>query len=457
MYVSPGAASATEGGLVTVFVNTSSADQALNAVSGQLSFPTDKLEVVSISKTGSLIAFWMPEPAFSNIAGTVSFDGVVPNPGYTGGAGRVLGVTFRAKSAGDAYISFAQASVLANDGQGSEILTGSSGASVSIAASAAPVAAPAATKTVAITSSTHPKEDSWYNSNTPAFSWSLPTGAVEVRTLIGENAAGQPSVAYAPPISSKTIEEMPDGTYYFSLQVRTAEGWSAVARYRINIDTVAPNAFEVAVAPDASGKPVAEFTTTDDLSGIARYELLVNGARVGEVSAAEAGEPVMVPETAAGQSTLTVVAYDKAGNKTSASAEFMAVGTDPAAPAPAFSFAFSIPYETLATIAWLVVNYLSATLLVVGVVGGIIFAAWYAWHRVHGVRRKLIRRLAATDHALHGELIEIHKALAEEVERLAAEGKARELTAEEKRIQKKFARLVGKTKAALGEHYINER
>ena len=68
----------------SVNVLVSSADQAMNAASGIISFPKDKLEVVSLSKIGSIFGLWVQEPYFSNTSGIISFEGIVLNPGFIG-------------------------------------------------------------------------------------------------------------------------------------------------------------------------------------------------------------------------------------------------------------------------------------------------------------------------------------------------------------------------------------
>ncbi len=99
-----------------------SADQYINAASGVISFPSDKLEVRSISKSPSIFNLWAQEPSFSNERGTVAFEGVILNPGFQG-SGTVLTVTFRAKAAGTAGLSFSSGQILANDGAGTNVLT----------------------------------------------------------------------------------------------------------------------------------------------------------------------------------------------------------------------------------------------------------------------------------------------------------------------------------------------
>lgn len=130
--ISPASATHTVGETFTLSVRVSSANQAMNAASGVVNFPTDLLQVMSLSKSSSIMNLWVQEPTFSNSAGTVNFEGVVLNPGFAGSGGNVLGITFRAKRVGDADLTISSGTVLANDGNGTEILTGTSGSSITI-------------------------------------------------------------------------------------------------------------------------------------------------------------------------------------------------------------------------------------------------------------------------------------------------------------------------------------
>jgi hypothetical protein len=121
-----------------------SSSQAVNAVSAVLAYPTDKLQVTSISKIGSILNLWVEEPSFSNTQGTVSMEGVVPNPGYVGAGGPVVTINFRVIEAGTATLRFSSGSLLANDGYGTNILRnrGTASLSLSPAPMAEPVVAP---------------------------------------------------------------------------------------------------------------------------------------------------------------------------------------------------------------------------------------------------------------------------------------------------------------------------
>ncbi|MFM2330652.1 MAG: hypothetical protein RLZZ26_159 [Candidatus Parcubacteria bacterium] len=163
----PAYGSVSVGQTITVNVLVSSNDQAMNASSGVVSFPADKLQVVSISKANSIASLWVQDPSFSNSAGTVNFEGVVLNPGFTGSGAKMLGITFRAISGGTANVTYSTGSVLANDGQGTELLTSSAGANIAIQAYVPPPphvspvvvpVAPVVVSTTSIATSTTPAQ-----------------------------------------------------------------------------------------------------------------------------------------------------------------------------------------------------------------------------------------------------------------------------------------------------------
>lgn len=123
LYITPDRGGAFAiGHTFTIDVSVASTDQAINAVSLLLSYPQDTLQVVSISTQGSIINFWAQGPSFSQQNGTISLDGIVTNPGFQGGAGRIVGISFKVIAPGDATVYFKSASVLANDGLGTNIL-----------------------------------------------------------------------------------------------------------------------------------------------------------------------------------------------------------------------------------------------------------------------------------------------------------------------------------------------
>ena len=107
----------------------------MNAASGVVIFPSDKLDVLSVSKTGSIFNLFFQEPSFSNREGNILFEGIVLNPGFTGD-GKLLSATFRVKATGNADLSFFSGSVLANDGLGTNILSNLGRADLTLSAGA---------------------------------------------------------------------------------------------------------------------------------------------------------------------------------------------------------------------------------------------------------------------------------------------------------------------------------
>jgi hypothetical protein len=95
-------------------------DIPINAVSAHISYPVDKLAISSISKSGSIISLWAKEPSFSNVNGTAILEGIILN-GYSGNYGNIVTVNFRTKQEGQAPLDFIKVSILANDGNGTEI------------------------------------------------------------------------------------------------------------------------------------------------------------------------------------------------------------------------------------------------------------------------------------------------------------------------------------------------
>lgn len=122
LFVSPVTGTHAVGDTFSVRIMVSSPRQAINAISGVLSYPIDKLQVTSVSKIGSVLSLWVQEPSFSNSRGMVTFEGVVPNPGFQESNGRVLAVNFRVVGTGTGNIALTSGSLLANDGYGTNML-----------------------------------------------------------------------------------------------------------------------------------------------------------------------------------------------------------------------------------------------------------------------------------------------------------------------------------------------
>lgn len=123
MYITPLSENPRANSNFTATIKVDSLAQPINAVKGLLYFNKDKLEIINISKIGSILNLWLEEPSFSNIEGILRFQGGVPNPGFMGNGGVVLHVIFRAKGSGVNSLVWKEGEVLASDGKGTNILT----------------------------------------------------------------------------------------------------------------------------------------------------------------------------------------------------------------------------------------------------------------------------------------------------------------------------------------------
>ncbi len=129
--VYPSTPSVTVGNIVSVKVIVSTESKFINNTEGVLSYPTDLLEPISISKSSSIFNLWVEEPKF-NSGGSVSFNGGLPTPGYNGSSGEVVTVVFKAKKTGTASLIFSDSAIRENDGLGTNVLNGYKNGSIII-------------------------------------------------------------------------------------------------------------------------------------------------------------------------------------------------------------------------------------------------------------------------------------------------------------------------------------
>jgi len=327
LYFSPSSGSHAVGTTFSVSIYVSSADQAMNAASGVISFPQDKLEATSLSKTGSIFTLWVQEPSFSNSAGTINFEGIVLNPGFTGAAGKIITINFRAKAAGSALVNFSSGSVLANDGKGTNILTSLGNAQFSLGyvgptvpEATTPSAVSGAPSAPQISSPTHPDPNKWYAKKDAKFTWSLPSDVTSVRLLVGKIPAAIPTVVYTPAINEKEVTNLDDGIWYFHVQLRNASGWGEISHFRFQIDTQPPEPFEIKFVDGKETthpQPTLAFETTDEMSRIDYYEVKIDQEPPIKIKETEYKMPVQI----LGEHTVIVKAVDKAGNYTLAMTE----------------------------------------------------------------------------------------------------------------------------------------
>ncbi|OHB22076.1 MAG: hypothetical protein A3J67_00160 [Parcubacteria group bacterium RIFCSPHIGHO2_02_FULL_48_10b] len=321
LYFSPATGSYTVGKSFPVSVIVSSPDRAMNAAAGVVLFPKDKLEVASISKTGSIMSLWVQEPSFSNAAGTVNLEGIVLNPGFTGAVGKVLIINFRAKQAGTAAISFSSGSVLANDGNGTNILNGLGTATFTLSSEIYQAGAPDAPR---VTSPTHPDHDIWYSNNNPQFEWPLASDIAGVNILTDRNQSTNPGTNSDGLFSSYNYKNIEDGSWFFHIRLKNGIGWGDVAHFGFNVDTEKPEHFEIQETwRESLANPKVSFTfdAKDKTSGIDHYEVQLDDEK-SNIWKDDGTHVYTVTVKNPGKHELVAKAVDRAGNFLASIADF---------------------------------------------------------------------------------------------------------------------------------------
>ncbi len=214
-YVSPSSGTYAVGTTVSANVMIDSGGDAINAGEGEVFFSSDILEYQSISTSGSIFTFWTSGPSGSSTK--VSFGGGLSNPGYSGGAGKVVTITWKAKKEGIGAVTINGNKILANDGVGTNLYNTSSSAHFTIS-STGTTEKPGIASPI-VQSSTHPNQSTWYNSRSVSLSWSS-SGAKEYAYSYDRTSLTDPSGADSP-TTNRTYDVASDGIWYFHVKGKT--------------------------------------------------------------------------------------------------------------------------------------------------------------------------------------------------------------------------------------------
>ncbi len=113
------------GDTINLVLVVNSPSQAMNTVGGTILFDSQKLQLTNISKANSIISLWVEDPSVSisnSIGGSIVFLGGITSPGFIGNQGQIVSVSFKVIGTGNTSITVSNPQVLANDGQGTDLL-----------------------------------------------------------------------------------------------------------------------------------------------------------------------------------------------------------------------------------------------------------------------------------------------------------------------------------------------
>jgi len=297
---------------VSILLNTKG--QSVSAIDLNVKFPADKLRIVRPSSDRSLLSIWLEPPTYSNAAGTMSFVGVVPN-GITTEAGLISTITFEAIATGTATVEIqASSSALANDGLGTEVLSGFGRATFTLT--------PKPLEGVNVYSDTHAFGDQWYNNSTVNLTLEKPEGVTDFSYDFDNKPFTVPDNEPDTAESIVSLTDVADGVWYFHVKARKDEVWGSPTHILVRVDTQPPAQFkplsEVLFSGDQA-KVFVSFFTTDEHSGIDHYEV---GILAADRSADESPvfvqteSPYQLPSVLGKHFRVVVRAFDRAGNVT---------------------------------------------------------------------------------------------------------------------------------------------
>ena len=332
LYLMPGSFSFNVGQTKNVSLILNSGGQAVNSSQATINFPTDKLSVTKISR-GGLFTFWPVEPNFSNSAGTISYAGGLPDPGYSGSGATILTITFKAKAEGVAKVTIGGASILANDGKGTNVLGGTGSGTFTIIAStpttekpekpsATPTTTPAEIKpinkaVIAISSKTHPDFNTWYQSGDLELIWSRPVGITKFSYILDQTAETIPDTTPDEDTLEQKYPQLASGVWYFHVSGFDGRAWSQTSHFKVQIDHDLPQDVEISSkdAPITYRQDPEVILKAKDLhSGIDSYEISVDKKNLGKISDGEELQ-YQLPELDFGKHIIKMIVRDKAGNQ----------------------------------------------------------------------------------------------------------------------------------------------
>ncbi len=312
MFIDPATGQYQVGDTFQVSILLDTENQEINTIEASLLFPADKLQIVSPTAGSSIINIYTTPPRFNNLTGRIDVAGGIPG-GVKTGKGLITTITFKARASGSTNIRFLDNSkALLNDGRGTDALNSSRGANYQLI-----LPPPAGPK---VKSETHPDQEKWYNNPSAILSWEKEEGVTGYSYEVNNEPISLPDNVVDSKDNSIIYKRLGDGVYYFHIKSFRNGVWGGVTHFEIKVDTAPPAQFPIDIYPSKrtdSNKPVIEFLTTDQSSGIDRYEIKIVSLQAdnqNDTFFIQTNSPYTPERLENGNYSIIVRAYDRAGN-----------------------------------------------------------------------------------------------------------------------------------------------
>jgi hypothetical protein len=340
--IEPSTGSYPVGEPFSVEVRVDTQGKNIGSADVRLSFEPTDLEYVGMSDEGSIFTTLLVDNDTN--PGTIDLSGFIARgrESYVGNNGtiaRVMFVPLRNTQTQVRFVSGAATPPLtltASVGDLANIVTDLRSAAYilvpreSIASVSGPVGTVRGASDIRLSYDPEPS-NGWIATSSVRLSWELPEGTTDMRTIVSTDSDATPTRTYSTPVRSVQLPNLDEGKQYFIIQFGVNGAWGPVIRHPLWIDTTPPSLTELRELPrqDLSDpRTVLSIRAEDDLSGIDRYEIEIDG---GEIEIWNSGEDGTYRPTGLnpGEHVLTVRAFDVAGNSTSAEITFLVRSLDP--------------------------------------------------------------------------------------------------------------------------------
>ncbi len=322
-YLSPEKGNYVVGDNFSIDIRFNTSKKFVNAAESILIFNPTKLKVLGIKKEDSLFNSWLPGTSFSNDKGVIVLRaGTIEK--ISANNGLLASIIFKAISPGETTIYFKSGSLLEANGQATNILNELKPATFILEPkNGLPLylkerlfgKLTANEDSLAIFSTTHPKEDRWYKNNSPKFEWEIPKGTTAISFSIDKNPTSQPQKIYNPPVKEAEFSNLENGIWFFHLRFKEGDIWSKTINRRVMIDNERPSDFKISIdnqGDQTNPQPIFLFPTEDNFSGVDYYELKIDDNSVVKLISAKYKPKPLNP----GIHSLLIKAFDRAGNFT---------------------------------------------------------------------------------------------------------------------------------------------
>jgi hypothetical protein len=242
-------------------------DKVINSLDLTLNFSPKTLDLAEVSVGNSLVSLWVEKPYLKE-PGKIVLVGGVPG-GINGKHVQIFRSVFKAHAAGLAEFSVSESSkILLNDGQGTPDGLRFSPVRFNIM--------PKTAELINISSPSHSDQMVWYKNNNVIINPNIQTPG-KYSYSFSSNIEILPENTEMEVPKQVLYKDMPDGIYYFKLNLKTAENtWQEAAVFRVQIDKTPPESFKPILGQDSSlfgGRKFLSFSTVDKTSGIKGYAL----------------------------------------------------------------------------------------------------------------------------------------------------------------------------------------